>query len=395
MKMNRLLPFGAVLLVAAAVWWLGSEGDNDEQPRGPGGAGSEAAVAVETAEVSRRTIRDVSEYTGSLEPARRFNLAPKVGGRLRNLLVDIGDAVEQGEVIAELDDDEFVQDVAEARAALDVARARLEDARAMRSVREREFRRLEELNEQGLASESEFDVGRSEFEAAKANVAVTRAQVAQQEAALEAARLRLSHTSVKAEWSGDGATQRYVGERFVDEGSNLSANEAIISVIDTATLKAVTQVIDRDFARLKIGQPVEIRSEAWPGEVFEGQVARIAPQLREDTRQARIEIDVPNDEGRLSPGFFVNLRIQVEEIKDARVVPVEALSRYSGEDGVYVVEEAEDGEERPRARFVPVTVGVETERFAQILAPEIEGRVVTLGQHRLGDGTPLRIAESE
>lgn len=391
MKLQKLLPIVLVLLVVLGLWLFGGGEDADR----PSGSPDNPGVAVEVAPVETRPIRDIAEYTGSLEPARRFNLSPKVGGRLRELRVDIGDRVERGQVIARLDDAEFVQDVAEAQASLDVAEAQLEDARAMRTVREREFRRLQNLREQGLASESEFDVGRAEFEAARAGVAVAEAQVAQRRAALESAELRQSHATVRAEWSDNSADVRHVGERFVDEGVNVSANEAIVSLIDTASLKAVTSVVDRDFARIRQGQSVSIQSEAWPGEVFEGRVARVAPLLQEATRQARIEIEVPNEDGRLSPGFFVTLRIQVEEIPDAQVVPVDAISRFAGEEGVYQVEEVSSDGEQPTAHFVPVTVGVTTEEHAQIIEPELEGRVVTLGQHRLGDSTALRIANDD
>ncbi|MEA5446325.1 efflux RND transporter periplasmic adaptor subunit [Gammaproteobacteria bacterium AB-CW1] len=398
MNKKKISIIGVILLVALAVWWLG-RGD-DAGPGGPGGWGrdsGEQAVAVEVAEVAFRDIRDIAQYTGTLQARHRFQLAPKVGGRLRELAVDIGDEVEQGQVIARLDDEEFGQEAAEARAAMEVARAQLEDARARRTVQEREYQRLADLREQGLASESEYDLAQSEFEAATANVTVSHAQLAQREAALRRAELRQSYATVRAEWNGGADGTRVVGERFVDEGSNIAANEAIISVLDISSLRAVTSIVDRDFARLRTGQQVEIRSDAWPGEIFEGQVSRIAPQLREDTRQARVEIEVPNEDGRLSPGFFVNLSINVEEISDARVVPRDALTRHSGERGVFLVESPEDAEEdsRPRARFVPVSVGVRTDDYAQILSPEIEGRVVTLGQHRLGDGTPLRLTNGE
>ncbi|MCP1726886.1 HlyD family secretion protein [Natronospira proteinivora] len=399
MNIKKLLIFVAVLLGAALIWWLG-QGERS----GPGGGGwpgdgdRDQAVAVEVGQVSHQTIQDIAEYTGTLQAAHRFNLAPKVGGRLRSLEVDIGDRVSQGQVIARLDDEEFEQEVAEARAALQVAEAQLEDARANKVVREREYGRLADLREQGLASESEYDVGQSEYDAARANVRVNEAQVAQREAALGAARLRLSHATVRAEWNGgDENTERLVGERFVDEGSMVPANEPLITVLDTGSLRAVTFVTDRDFARMSRGQTVEIRSDAWPGEHFEGSVARIAPQLQEATRQARVEIDVPNEERRLSPGFFVKMRIQVEEVADARVVPNNAVTRYAGERGIFRVEAPDEdaGEERPKARFVPITLGIQTEQYSQILEPDIEGRVVTLGQHRLGDGTPLRISESD
>lgn len=392
--MNKRLAtsLGVVVAFALTAWWLFPEGDDDSGAAGDRrGARGGPAVAVEVGPVARRDITDVAFYTGTLQSGTQFMLAPKAGGRLRSLLVDIGDPVEQGQVIARLDDEEFVQNVAEQRAALDVAQAQLEDAQAQQRVRNRSFERLSDLRQRNLASESEFDLARSEADAAAANVRVAQAQVAQREAALRGAEVRLSYTRVRAEWNGGSAgALRYVGERFVDEGANVAANEPIISVIDLDRLRAVTFVTDRDFARLRQGQVTRIRSDARPGEEFEGRVVRIAPLLREDSRQARVEILIDNSDRRLSPGFFVNVEVDVEHIEDALVVPRDALARQGGHTGVFLIDEDHEGDESV-VRWVPVLEGVRTDRYVQILEPEIEGRVVTLGQHRLSDGSRVRL----
>ncbi len=393
------------VLALAGAWWIMSAGPDRDRP-GPD-ADRERAAAVEVGRVSRQDIKDIAEYTGTLRARSEFTLAPRVSGRIRSLRVDIGDTVEKGDIVAELDDEEFALEVDEARAALDVARAELEDAEARRDVREREFERLERLREQGVVSEEEYDVGASEAAAARANVRVQNSVVAQRQAALRAAEVRREYTRIRAEWNGEGGSDvRYVGERHVDEGANISSNDPIISLLDMDALRGVTFVADRDFARMRPGQSVEVQSDAWPGETFPGEVRRISPQLQEDTRQARVEVDVPNEEGRLNPGFFVTMRITVEELEDARVIPLDALTRHGGERGVFLVEELDaeeagesdgaDGEEREadkKVRFVPVTVGVRTRDYAQILDPDIEGQVVTLGQHRLGDGSRIRITD--
>lgn len=381
-----------VIAGVLALWW--GFGGQSPSPSGGGfgfgGEQGQGAVVVEAGEVRRMDVTDVKQYTASLQANHQFTLAPKTGGRVRELLVDIGDTVEHGQVIARLDDEEFIQQAEEARAALEVARAQLGDAQAQAQVREREFERLQEVRRQGLVSESEFDLARSEFEAAQANIRVNEAQVMQRQAALSAAQIRSSYTTVRAEWSdSDGQGTRVVGERFVDEGTNVAANEALISVLDNSSMRAVAFVTDRDYARLRVGQPAEVISDALPGEVFPGRIARIAPQLQEDTRQVRIEVDVPNEHGRLSPGFFVTLNIEIETVEDAVVVPADSLSRHAGQTGVYLI----DGE-NGIARFQPVTAGVRTPDYVQIIDPEISGHVVTLGQHRLGHETPVRLADA-
>jgi RND family efflux transporter MFP subunit len=391
-KQNTLLALIGVAIVAAALWLFlpdildssdGAQWGDADGRQGP-------AVAVEVGLVAREDIIDVASYTGTLQAGSQFTLAPKVTGRVRSLLVDIGDEVEPGQVIARLDDEEFALAVAEQEAAADVTRAELEDARAQREVRRRSYQRIQDLRSQGLASESEYDVSRSEFSAAEARVRVAEAQHAQRMASLRAAQVRLSYTEVRAEWNGAGSNRtRVVGERFVDEGANVSANEPLISVLDTETLRAVVFVTDRDFARMRPGQPMRLYSDAWPGEAFTGTVQRIAPLLRDDTRAARVEGLVPNPDRRLSPGFFVNLAIEVQEIPNALVVPEDAITRQSGQRGLYLVAESDDGERI--VRWVPVTTGVRSGGYVQIIEPEIQGEVVTLGQHRLSDGTRIRI----
>ncbi len=385
----------AVFLVVAWLMWPSDGGPVSGAADMRGGRGGVQVVAVETGPVVRRSITDVALYTGTLQSGSQFMLASKAGGRLRSLMVDIGDQVERGQVIAQLDDEEFVQAVAEQRAAVEVSQAQLEDAEAQLAVRRRSYDRVADLRRRNLASESEYDLARSEADAAAANVRVVQAQLAQRQAALRGAEVRLSYTRVRAEWNGRGGDNlRYVGERFVDEGANISANDPIISVIDLDALRAVTFVTDRDFARLRVGQVTRVRSDARPGEEFEGRVERIAPLLREDSRQARVEIRIENEERRLSPGFFVNVEVDVEEIENALVVPRDAITRHGGQIGVFLVDDDFEGNEA-EVRWIPVVEGVRTEDLVQILEPQIDGRVVTLGQHRLSDGSKIRLVSSD
>lgn len=398
MSSKRLmLSLGAVAVFGVVAWlmWPSDAGVVAGATDMRGGRGMGQTVAVETGPVARRSITDVALYTGTLQSGSQFMLAPKAGGRLRSLMVDIGDQVERGQVIAQLDDEEFVQAVAEQRAAVEVAQAQLEDAEAQLAVRRRAYDRVADLRRRNLASESEYDLARSEADAASANVRVAQAQLAQREAALRGAEVRLSYTRVRAEWNGRGGdNRRYVGERFVDEGANVSANSPLISVIDLDALRAVTFVTDRDFARLRVGQVTRVRSDARPGEQFEGRVERIAPLLREDSRQARVEIRIENEERRLSPGFFVNVEVDVEQIENALVVPRDAITRHGGQVGVFLVDDDFEGNEAD-VRWVPVVEGVRTSDYVQILEPLIDGRVVTLGQHRLSDGSRVRLVSAD
>ncbi len=387
---GKLLGGAAVLLavgLAAAVGWRLWETRPDEESARA--SGERGAVAVETAPVERGLIRDLRVFTGTLEAASRFSVAPKVSGRLLWLEVDIGDSVERGREVARLDDDEFVQQVAQADAELQIAKANVAEANSARLVAQRDFERVRALRERDIASESDLDAAEAGLRAAEARVKVTEATVLQRRAALETARLRLSHTRVTADWTGGGDV-RLVGERFADEGGTLAANEPLFSLLDIDTVRAVIFVTERDYGRLGIGQPATVRTDALTGRSFEATVARVAPQFRENVRQARVELTIDNPGGDLKPGMFARVEIELGRDDKARIVPIDALVRRNEATGLFLVDREEN-----RARFFEVTTGIRERARVQITEPEIAGEVITLGQDQIVDGAAVRLPGSE
>ncbi|WP_421621713.1 efflux RND transporter periplasmic adaptor subunit [Alkalilimnicola ehrlichii] len=358
---------------------------------GPGLTGERAAqpVAVETAPLTRGPLEDVRRFTGSLEAANQFDLAARTGGRLRQLRVDIGDTVEHGELIARLDSEEQEQAVAEALAARDVARAQLAETRAALASARKELDRTRALRERQVASQAELEAAEARVAAEQSREQLARAQIAQREAALAAARVRLSWTEIRADWEGGGET-RVVGERYRDEGAALNAGDPVVSLMDTRTLRAVGFVTERDYAHLNPGQAARLRVDTHPGEDFPATVHRLAPRFSPGSRQARLELTVPNPEGRLQPGLFARLHITVGETRDALWVPRDALVRRGDEVGIFLVDEDVGDDQPPRARYHTVTTGVRDGDRVQILSPALQGDVVTLGQHLIRDGSPLR-----
>ncbi len=203
-------------------------------------------MAIETRPIRKDAIRDIGIFTGSLLPKSQFIVAPKVAGWLKKLLVNIGDTVQQNQVIAILDDEEFTQQVQQARAELQVAKANAENCTSDLDIAKREYERAKALREKQIASASELDESEAAFNACRTRLKVSLAQVAQKEAALKAADVRLSYTKVQAFWE-DGDEPRVVGERFVDEGALLQVNEPIVSILENNTLIALVYVIERDY----------------------------------------------------------------------------------------------------------------------------------------------------
>jgi RND family efflux transporter MFP subunit len=334
---------------------------------------------------------------------------------------------EQVRLDAALEDAELVEKVAQAEADLAVARASAQESRSGLLIAQREYERVQALREKKIASPSELDTAEAVYEAAKAKHEVAQAQVthkaaaltasrirtsenqkkaraaqlqlahaqvAQKQAALKVAEVRLAYARIEATWTpGEGAEERFVGERFVDEGTMLKPNDPIVSVQDIDLVKAVVHVTERDYLKLKVGHPVTVTTDAVPGREFPGTVVRIAPALKESSRQARVEIEVANPGRVLKPGMFIRAAIELVKHDRALLVPRDALVRRGGRPGIFRADRAEG-----KARLVPLTTGLVEGESAEVLDPPagLEGaEVVVLGHHLLEDGGAILLADEE
>lgn len=348
-----------------------------------GGRHGSVPVAVEVGPVQIRTLRDIGLFTGSLDPKSQFVVAPKIAGRLERLYVKIGDPVKKNALIAVLESDEYFQQVDQAKAELEVARANFAESRSSLEIAAREFERAKALRQKKIASESELDAAEAQMSAQEAKHRVAGAQVAQKEAALRAAQVRLAYTKIHASWE-DGDDTRVVGERFVDEGTMLAPNASIVSILDIRTLTGVIHVIERDYPKVQVGQQANVSADAYPGKVFPGRVVRIAPLIKEVSRSARVEIEIANPERLLKPGMFIRVHIEFSRIDEATVVPLVSVVKRNGQQGVFHVDM-----EEMKARFVPVKFGLKDNAFAQVIEPPMTGKVVTLGHHFLEEDAPV------
>ncbi len=347
------------------------------------------AVAVTAAEIRKGEIRDVGLFTGSLYPAARFLIAPKIAGRLEKILVNIGDSVEGGRLVAVLDSDEYRQQVMEAQAALDVAKASLLERTIAYENAHREYERTGTLRNKKIASASQLDAAEKDVRIEEAKLKLAEAQVAQKSAALKIAEVRLSETRIHVPET-QSAEHQVVGERFVDAGALLAPNMPIVSVLDIGTLTGVIHVIERDYAQIRTGMTAVIETDAWSGRMFSGQVMRIAPLLKETSREARVEIDIPNPEGLLKPGMYFRAQIQFAVHENTTLAPAASIVKRNGKPGVFHVDRKSQ-----TARFVPVTIGIRNQEYVEILSPAVSGSVVVLGHHLLEDGSKVALSNTE
>ncbi len=335
-------------------------------------------VAVEVDSVRFGPIEEIREFTGSIFPYNQYIVAPKVSGRVIEIRKRIGDAVRAGELIAVIDDAEYQQALREAEANLKIAEASLAEAQSQLALARDQKERMESLRAKDLASSAELDAALTDFAAKQSRLELARAQVEQRHAALESARIRLGYTRLSASRPG------YIGERFVDEGALLTPNAAVVSVIEIGSVIVRSSITERDYRLVMQGQPVEVTVDALPSSVFSGRVSRVAPMLQEASRMAQMEVEVRNTGLLLKPGMFARLEVIIASRESAQIVPSRSVVNAGGGAGVFIVRDGET-----TARFVPVETGIVTPDSAEIVSPTLEGRVVTLGQHLLADGSPV------
>jgi RND family efflux transporter MFP subunit len=346
-------------------------------------------VPVEVARIQRGPIELRRTFSGELEALAEFVVAPKVSGRVEHVFVNIADTVKRGQVVAELDNDEYVQAVAQAQADLEVARAKLSEAKSALENASREFKRTESLLKRGVASDSEFDAARQEQLAKQAQLKVAAAEVTKAESSLETANIRLGYTKVTAGWTG-GGEQRVVAERYVDEGQTVAANAPLLLIVELHPIVGVVFITERDYARLKPGQLVSLATDAYPGEQFTGRIDRIAPVFRKSTRQARIEMTIDNPQHRLKPGMFIRATVVLARESEATIIPKQALTKRDDRDGVFII-----GENGQSVVWREVKVGIREGGRVQVEGQGLNGRVVTLGQQLVNDGSPITIPDEE
>jgi RND family efflux transporter MFP subunit len=386
MKSMRSYLVLSLLAVGTAIGWATYQRLQTTSDAPAGARGKARAVPVEVAPIEIGDIELRRTFSGTLQAFSAFVVAPKVSGRVKQIDADLADIVSRGQVVARLDNDEYVQALRQAEADLAVAKANQAEAQSLLKIAERELERIDKLRQRGVSSESQRDTAMADQLAKAAHVEVTQAQVIRARAALETARIRLGYTEVAADWDS-GGERRVVAERYVDAGETVSANAQLLRIVELDPMKAVFFVTERDYARLRPGQRAELTTDAYPGERFAAEIVRISPVFRENTRQARVELKVENPDLRLKPGLFVRVDLVLARAASVAIVPEQALAKRDGRDGVFVLDA-----EGKQVSWRPVAIGIRHGQRVEIAGEGLAGRVVVLGQQLLDDGSPVAIA---
>ncbi|PKN63766.1 MAG: hypothetical protein CVU57_17680 [Deltaproteobacteria bacterium HGW-Deltaproteobacteria-15] len=366
---------------------------------------------VEVAPVTQGLIEDKIVRNGDIAPIYQVTIYSKVQGWLEEVHVREGDLVEVGQEIATLDKREAEAAVAQARASLEAAKARLKQvtataqetvqsqiqhARANLELAEVDLNRNQELHDKNLVARQKLDEVRMRYNVAKAaydlamnsvrkktwenDIALVEAQVNQAKATLSLYEAQLRNLIIVSPIKGG------VTKRFVDPGTMVKDTTRILTLMDLSEMKMVVNVIEREFIHLKKGQPVKITINAFPDRVFSGTIQIITPALDLQSRTAEIQISIPNPDFVLKPGMFGKAEIILRSNAHAVMVPIQSLVTDVDKDFVFVLQESKAVRRNIRKGVVRDTA-VE---IVQGLSPGEQ--VITAGQASLKDGSQVRLS---
>ena len=339
-------------------------------------------VSVRLTKVALGEVNEQLTLTGALKAKELVDVTPKGQGRLEKLYFQVGDRVKQGDLIAELEDDELQQRVRRAEAAIAVSSASVAQRQAELSNVRANLGRSDQLFDEGLLSPQEHEQQKTSLAMVEAQVQLADAQKQQSEAELRELNIQLDQTKIYAPMVGD------VSLRYVDQGALVNPNSPIIQVVNLSTMVIQGNVPERDVGKLRVGNVAEVSVDAIPDKIFHGRVARIAPVLDPATRSALIEIDISNVQRTLKAEMFARIQLDLGTMREATLIPRDGLVYRGSQSGVYIVEG-----DNNKPVFRPIETGMTLDNSVEVLANlKIGDTIVGRGATMLNDGDQITVA---
>jgi len=320
-------------------------------------AGAPPPTAVVAIQINPTDVPASLPSVGSLRAVREVVLAPEVAGRVVAIRFNSGDAVAAGSTLVQLYDAPERADRAAAVAHAKFTGVQLERSRQLATT----GAEPRELLDQRVAEHDQALAAVSQIEA------------------------RLAQKTIRAPFAGA------IGLRKINPGQYLNPGDAIASLTALDQLYVDFSVPQQDFAKLRVGSPVSVTTDAWPGRTFLARVNAIEPQIGEDTRNITIQAVVANADRALRPGLFVTAALQLPPEHGVLVVPATAIQTSASGESVTVIR-GPRAQQEGKAEIVPVTTG---RRFGDSVV--ITGGlkpgdvVVTEGQPRVQPGAQVKV----
>ena len=303
-----------------------------------------AAPPQLTAVVQRTDLEETVSATGTLQPRDYVDVGTQVSGQLKAVHVEIGDVVEKGDLLAELDPAVYRAKVDAAQAQLLHLEAQLAERQAQRKLAEQKAQRQANMMRENATTAEAVQTAEAELESAKAQIDALKAQIQQVRSTLRGDQANLSYTKIHAPMAGTVVTQA------AKAGQTLNANQSapvVLRIADLSTMTVQTQVSEADVSRLRVGMPVYFTTLGGEGKRWQATLRQVnpTPEVVNNVVLYNALFDVPNVDGELMTQMTAQVFFVVGQAKDVLVVPAAALERGRGGTSVRV-QTADGGFER-------------------------------------------------
>jgi HlyD family secretion protein len=296
----------------------------------------DATPSFRTAMVKRGDLLSTISATGTVEPEEVVDVGAQIVGTMKNLgfdpgdpqkkkTIDYGSVVQEGTILAVIDDSVYKAQVDQAQAALLRAKADLIQMQAKAEQTKQEWKRADSLRPTKAIADTDFDLAVANYKVAQANVAVGEAAIKQSEAALRLANTNLDYTIIKSPVRGVIIARRVnVGQTVV---ATFNAPSLFLIAKDLRRMQVWASVNEADIGRIRPGQPAQFGVDAYPGETFRGKVLqiRLNATMTQNVVTYTVVVETDNSDLKLLPYLTANLRFEVDHRKSVLLVPNAAL----------------------------------------------------------------------
>ncbi len=314
-------------------------------------------TSVATGVAEKQNWQPTLSAIGTVTAVQGVTLSTESSGLVKAISFESGAHVEEGDVLVELDSS--------------TEQAQLRAAEATAELAEINLRRAKELRGNNTISQSDLDSADSQAKKAAADVDNLRALIAKK--------------TLRAPFSGR------LGIRQVNLGQYLNAGTPIVGLQSMDPVYVSFRLPQQEIAGIEPGLEVRVAADVRPGEPFPGKITALASEIDEATRNIEVQATLPNPDGVLRPGMFVNVSVLKSQDRPLLVVPATAILYASYGNSVYVVEKAKEGDGLVAQQKI-VRLGESRGDFVEVVSGLEEGdEVVTDGAFKLRPGAPVAV----
>ncbi|MFP5307279.1 MAG: efflux RND transporter periplasmic adaptor subunit [Gammaproteobacteria bacterium] len=339
------------LLTALCAGWLAACSDGHAEKKAEK---DEPSIPVEIAVAVTGPIEAAYRGTATLEAEEEATVNAKSGGVIERILVEEGERVRAGQVLAQLETERLRLELARAKATLDKL--------------EQDYKRNASVYQRNLISRELYERSKFELDGARA--------------AYDLARLTLEEAEIRAPFDG------VVSARHIKVGNTIQLGSPAFRITRMDSLQAQIFVPERDIHKLAPGQPAGLVVDAWPDKVFTGRILRVNPVVDAGTGTVKVTVAMAPEQPELKPGMFGRVEILYDRHDQALLIPKDAVLTEDAQHSVFVVS---DG----RARRRPITVGYSDASHYEVLDGISAGeQLVVTGQASLRDDSKVEVVNA-